>query len=82
MTEISKVPCNFSFGGWPPELWDPPRQGSLQIRGELNREDIVARAEEGGRKKEEILSSDLILHSSDLPTYAPGRLDRVLESLP
>ena len=80
MTENQKgFPGDFSFGGWPPELWDPPRQGSLRIRGELNRE---ARTEEGGRRSEDEsdLSSVLIPPPSVL-AMAPGRLDRVLESL-
>jgi hypothetical protein len=63
MTEIEKIACDFSFGGWPPELWDPPRKGSLQICGELNRDD-----------EPEVVSFRW-------GECAPGRLDRVLESL-
>jgi hypothetical protein len=39
--QIIKATCDFSFGGWPPELWQSPRRGSLHIQGELNRDDEI-----------------------------------------
>ena len=40
-SQIVKTACDFSFRGWPPELWDPPYRGSLRSSGELNRDDEV-----------------------------------------
>ena len=80
MKEIEKVACDFSFGGWPPELWDPPRKGSLQIRGELNRD--IGRTEDGRLRTEENSSpSSVLIPPPSVLAMAPGRLDRVLESL-
>ncbi|MGZ5973767.1 MAG: hypothetical protein ACXWPK_10190 [Isosphaeraceae bacterium] len=57
MTEIEKIACDFSFRGWPPDLWLSP----LDVRRELNRDD-----------------TEIVSYWWGL--FAPGRLDRVLES--
>ncbi len=85
MTEIEKVACDFTFRGWPPELWLSP----LDVRRELNRDDIGRTEDLGGRKTEDgrlrteenSSYSSVLIPPSFVLAMAPGRLDRVLESL-
>jgi hypothetical protein len=62
-SEIEKCACDFSFQGWPPEIWAMLKKHTLDIQEELNR----------GREAQML--------SHQWGKFAPGRVDRIMESL-